>query len=67
MGSPEAKYTPEIVTNPACVEGTFLGLVTAGTGLHVVGDGDGAGVVGDGDGAGVTSTAAQDTCCSDML
>jgi hypothetical protein len=66
VGSPEAKYTPEIVTNPACVEGTFLGLVTAGTGLHVVGDGDGA-VVGDGDGAGVTSTAAQDTCCSDML
>ena len=58
MGSPEAKYTPEIVTNPACVEGTFLGLVTAGTGLHVVGDGDGTGV---------TSTAAQDTCCSDML
>ena len=58
MGSLEAKYTPEIVTNPACVEGTFLGLVTAGTGLHVVGDGDGAGV---------TSTAAQDTCCSDML
>ena len=58
MGSLEAKYTPEIVTNPACVEGTFLGLVTAGTGLHVVGDGDGAGV---------TSTAAQNTCCSDML
>jgi hypothetical protein len=58
VGSLEAKYTPEIVTNPACVEGTFLGLVTAGTGLHVVGDGDGAGV---------TSTAAQDTCCSDML
>ena len=58
MGSLEAKYTPEIVTNPACVEGTFLGLVTAGTGLHVVGDGDGAGV---------TSTAAQNTCCSHML
>ena len=58
MGSLEAKYTPEIVTNPACVEGTFLGLVTAGTGLHVVGDGDGAGVA---------STAAQNTCCSHML
>ena len=58
MGSLEAKYTPETVTNPACVEGTFLGLVTAGTGLHVVGDGDGAGV---------TSTAAQNACYNVVL
>ena len=38
------KNTPEIVTKPACVEGTFAGPVVLGTGLQAVGAGVGVGV-----------------------
>ncbi len=44
MLSLKAKNTPEIVTKPACVEGTFVGPVVLGTGLQAVGAGVGVGV-----------------------
>ncbi len=44
MLSVTEKNTPEIVTKPACVEGTFAGPVVLGTGLQAVGAGVGVGV-----------------------